>query len=89
MLDFKVGEGRLAARAPVYEVFPAIDESLLIEFHKYFADGAREPLVHREALAVPVAGGAELFELVYDRAAVLLFPLPDLFDELFASKVVT
>ena len=89
MLDFKVGEGRLAARAPVYEVFPAIDESLFIEFHKYFADGTREPLVHREALAVPVAGGAEFFELVYDRAAVLLFPLPDLFDELFASKVVT
>jgi hypothetical protein len=36
-----------------------IDEPFFIEGHKHLAHGAAEALVHRKALAVPVAGGAE------------------------------
>ena len=45
-------------------------------------------LVHGEALARPVAGGAEFLELLDDDAAVLLLPLPDLLQEGFATEVV-
>ena len=51
-------------------------------------DGARISLVHREALVLVVAGAAEPLELLDDRRAVLLPPLPDLLDERLATEIV-
>ena len=87
-LDLEVGEHGLAARAPVDDVVVAIDQPLVVEAHEHLAHRARQPLVHREALARPVAGGAEPLQLADDRAARLLLPLPDALDELLAAEVV-
>ena len=58
-----------------------------MKFYKNFKNGARQTLVHREALARPVAGGAEPLELVDDGAAQLRLPLPDALQELLASHL--
>ena len=59
VLDFDVRDGRIARRAPVRDARALIDQALLVEAHKDFADGAAAALVHREALAVPVERGAK------------------------------
>ena len=79
--DLEVGERRAAAGAPVDDVSPAVDEILPIEPDERFADRAGEPLVHREPFALPVARGAQALQLVQNRAAALLLPLPDPLDE--------
>ena len=78
VLDLEVGQRRVAAGAPVDDVVAAVDQPLVVELDEDLAHRAREPLVHGEALALPVAGGAQALELVDDGAAVLLAPLPDL-----------
>src|SRR5207245_10239732 len=70
-LDLEVGEHRLAARAPVDDVVVAVDQSLVVQAHEHLAHGARQPLVHGEAQARPVAGGTELLELT-DRKSTRL-----------------
>ena len=46
-----------------------------------------EPLVHGEALARPVAGGAEPLQLIDDQAAGLFLPFPDAAHELVAAEL--
>ena len=84
-----VGDRRVVLRAPVDDVLAAVDQSILVQADEHFAHGSREALVHREALAFPVAGGAEGAELLDDHAAVLLPPFPHPLDELLAAEVVT
>ena len=74
---FEIGDGGLAARAPVDHVLAAIDQAFFVEADEGFADGAGEAGIEREALARPVAGGAELDHLPLDGAAGFGFPLPD------------
>ncbi len=86
-LGLLVREGRLAARTPVHEALAPVDEALLVELHEHLAHGARELGGHRELLALPVAGGAQRLELLDDRPAALLPPLPHALDELLAAQV--
>src|SRR5689334_18640198 len=48
-------------------------------------NGARQSLVHREALARPVGRSAQAAKLLDDCAARLVLPFPDRLDEFFAS----
>src|SRR5262249_39063709 len=57
-LDLEVGDRGLENRRPVDQVLAAGDEPLGVEADERLADRPRETLVHREALAGPVAGGA-------------------------------
>ncbi len=82
---FEIGDGGLAVRAPVDHVLAAIDEALFVEADEGFADGAGEAGVEGEALAGPVAGGAELDHLALDGAAGFGFPFPDARFEGFAA----
>ncbi len=77
-----------AARAPVDDVFAPVDEPFVVKLHEHFAHRAGEPFVHGKALAVPVAGGAELLKLVGDGRMVLFFPLPHFLDKRLAAQVV-
>ena len=92
-LDGRVGalevrqHGR-AARAPVDQRLAAVDQPLVVETHEGLAHGVGEAWVHGEALAVPVAGGAEGLELLDDPCARLGLPLPDAVDEGLAPEVV-
>ena len=84
---FQVADRRQAARAPVDNVPPAINQAVFMEAHKNFADRAGEPGVHGEALARPVAALAERDHLARDRAAGFRLPLPDFLLELLAAQV--
>ena len=68
-------------RTPVDDAAALVDEPLVVKLAERLAHGAGAALVHREALVIPIAGGAELFELIDDVGAVELLPRPDLFQK--------
>ncbi len=79
--DFEIGDSGLQHGIPVDQPLAAVDEALIKEPHEHLGHHLREPLVHGEALALPVAGGAEPAHLARDRRARFLFPLPYPLDE--------
>src|SRR4051812_34313403 len=87
-INFEVGERGLVFRTPVDHAGAAVDKAVLIATHEELADGARQMLVHREALARPVNARALAPHLPQNLAAGLLLPLPHALDELFAAEVV-
>src|SRR4029453_407823 len=86
-LHLEVGQHGLAVRAPVDDVVVAVDQPLFPEAHERLPDRARQPGVHREALARPVARGAQASQLANDRAAGLFLPLPGASQEPVAAEV--
>ena len=76
-------------RAPVDHVLAAVDQALFVEADEGFADGAGEAGIQREALAGPVAACADAVHLSDDGAAGLLFPFPDVLEELLAAEVAS
>src|SRR5581483_561605 len=88
VIDFEVGKRGLAARAPVDQAERAVYQPLAIETDENFAHRARKPGIEREALAAPVARGAQTAQLVEDAPAVGFLPLPHPRDEGLAPKVV-
>ena len=87
ILHLGVGNGRVAAGAPVDHAVAAVDEPLVIELHEHLFHGVGAALVEREALAVPVAGRAHFLELFDDAAAVLLFPVPRAHEKALSAEV--
>src|SRR5262249_33558816 len=85
---FFVGQCGVTTRAPVNDALAAVDETLLVQADEHLAYRLRESGIHREALAAPVTGGAELLQLQEDRAAVALLPGPDAFEERLTPKLV-
>jgi len=88
LLDLEVGDGRARPRVPVDEVVVAIDEALVVEVDEDLHDRLHVALVEREALVLVVHGEAQALELLDDRAAVLLAPLPDALDERLAPELL-
>ena len=82
-----VGEGGEGLGVPVDHAHAAVDEPLVVEVDKYLQHALGANLVHGEGGAVPVARGSQLLQLLEDDAAVLLFPLPGIFEELLAGEV--
>ena len=76
-----VGNGGLAVGAPVDDALAAVNQALFIQADKHLAHRLGAALVQSEAFAVPVAGGAELFQLLNNAAAVFLLPLPGAFQK--------
>ena len=87
VLHLVVGEGGAAGRAPFDEILAPVDETALVERDENLAHGPGQAFVEREPLAAPVAGGADLFELLRDDCVMLGLHLPGLFDELLAAQV--
>ena len=81
---FFVRECRQCFRIPVHHAHTAIDESFVVQVAEHLDDAPAAFFVHGEGRAVPVAAGAQLAELFQDDAAVLVCPLPCVFQELFA-----
>ena len=88
VLDLGVGQSRHAVRAPVDDAAALVDQALVIQLAERLAHGARAPLVHREAVAAPVAGRAHLLLLLDDAVAVFLLPRPDALEELLTAEVI-
>ena len=76
MLYLCVRDRGLADRTPVDDTGALVDIALLMQAQEYLLYGLGAALVHGEALSVPVAGGANLLQLIYDGAAILFPPLP-------------
>ena len=87
-LDLLVGERGHEGGTPVDQALAAIDEPLLEELDEGRPHRVRKPFIHREALVLPVAAGAEAAELLDDAPAVLLLPLPGALDEGVATELV-
>ena len=83
----QIGDGGVQARIPVDQPLVLVDQALAVELDEDLAHGAREALVHGEALARPVAGGAKAAQLVDDGGARFLLPFPDAADELLAPQL--
>ncbi len=83
--DLEIGDRGQKLRVPIDEPLVLIDQLFFVELHEDLHDCAGESLVHRKALARPVAGGAESFQLIDDGAAELFFPAPDFFEKFFAA----
>ena len=81
LLNLEVGDRGLEPRVPVDEPLVAIHQPLAVQLHEHLGDRLRQPLVQSEALAAPVARGAEALELADDGAAGFGLPLPNLFQE--------
>ena len=88
VLNLGVGERRAAVGAPVDDAAALIDQALVIELAERLTHGPGAYLVHGEAVALPVAGGAETLLLLDDAVAVLVLPVPDALEELLASQVI-
>ena len=88
VFDLGVAQGGAALRAPVDDAAALVDQALFIQVAEGLAHGAGADLVHREAAAAPVAGGAHGLLLLDDAVAVLLLPAPDALEELVAPEVV-
>ena len=86
--DLLVRQSSARDGAPVHHPFAPVDEAFLEQVDKNAADAFRVVGVHRETLSIPIAGGAELPELLGDDAAVFFFPFPNFFEEPFAAEVV-
>ena len=84
--DLVVTDGGVALRVPVDHSHSPVDPSLLVEIHEGVDDGLGELRLHGEAGAVPVAGSAELAQLLEYDASVLLLPLPGILEELLSGK---
>ena len=79
--DFFVGKHRLRFGVPVGHAQAAVDFSFFIKVNEDVEHGLRQAGFHGEAGALPIAGGAEFFELVEDNAAVFFFPAEGVFQE--------
>src|SRR2546426_2112 len=87
MLHFQIRNRRLAARTPVDDILPAIDQPFFIQPNKNFAHRARKILVHGEILAVPIYGHSQPLHLVKDGATVMPLPFPNALHKLFPAQV--
>ena len=77
LLHLEIGDRGQKLRVPVDQPLVLVDQAVVIERDEHLQHGARQPFVHGEALARPVARRAEPLELVDDGAAALGLPGPD------------
>ena len=89
VFNFVVSQSRMAAGAPVDNVFSFINKSFIIKPDKNLADGFGEILVHGEAFPRPVDRRTKMADLFEDFSAVFLFPSPDFFKKFFTPQIVT
>src|ERR1700728_2885225 len=86
--DFEIADGGKTARAPIDHVTSTINQAVAIEAQKSFEHGAIERGLKGEALARPIARGAQANHLFLDHAAAFGFPFPDAALEFFAAEVL-
>ena len=85
LLHFEIGDRGLELGVPIDEALVLVDQAVAIKLDEHLHHRARQPFVHGEALARPVAGGAEPLELADDGAAGFRLPFPDALDERLAA----
>ena len=87
-LNLGIGYSGLAVGTPVYDSVTAIDKSLIIQVNEYLSYCLAASFIHGEAFALPVAGCAELAELLCNASAVLVLPIPCFLEETFTADIL-
>ena len=87
LLHFEIADRGEQFRVPVDQPLVLVDQPFAMKLDEHLDDGARQALVHGEALARPVAGRAEALQLIDDGAAALFLPLPDAFEEFLPAHL--
>ena len=89
MFYFNIREGCKTTWTPVDDALGAIDKSSIIKALKDCQYRFGETFIHRESLARPINAITKSLHLSEDRSARFGLPLPHLFDECFATEIVT
>ena len=84
---FFVGQRRLGLGVPMDHAQPAVDVPLFVQVYKYLVNAFGTRLVHGKGRAVPVAAGAQLFELFQDDSPVFVGPFPGVLQKGIAGEV--
>ena len=88
VLDLEVGDRGRADGAPVDHAVGAVEVAAPVQLDEHLDHRAGVLVVHREALVLVVERAAELLELVDDRRAGFLAPVPDAPHELLAPELL-
>ncbi len=80
----QVRERGFVLGAPVHDFQIPVYQAVFVKLFERFVDGFYDIRIKCEFLARPVAGSAELAELVFHHFFIFLREFPDLFPELFA-----
>ena len=88
VVELVVGHSCLEVTIPVHQARAAEDQLVAEQTEEALAHRRAAHLVSREALAIPVAGGAHRALLAHDPRLVLVLPLPDPVHEGLAADVV-
>ena len=83
-----IADGGIAGGAPVDHAVAAVDEALIVQALKHQLHRTGAALIEGEALPLPVAAGAELFELADDAPAVLAAPFPGALQKAVTSDLL-
>ncbi len=86
-LHLVVGQSGLGDGVPVDQALAALDQPVLEQAEERLAHGPGADRVHREPLALPVAGAAHRLQLLGDAPLVLVLESLDFGDELLASAL--
>src|SRR5437773_3863177 len=70
VLDFEIRNRRLAAWAPVDDVFAAINQPVFMQPDEHFPYSAGKVFVHGEVFATPIYSSPKTFHLLLDGAAI-------------------
>ena len=82
-----VGQYCFRLRVPVGHAQAPVNAAFFVQIHKNPDYGFRQAVFHRKAGTFPITGSAQAFELIEDDAAVFVFPLKSVFEELIAANV--
>ena len=88
VLHLGVGDGGLAAGAPVHQAVAPVHQALFIQPAEGFPHRPGAAFVHGEAFPAPVAAHAHAPLLVHNASAVLVLPLPSPLQEGFPADAV-
>ena len=89
MLNLDIAQCGVAVYAPVGDTGAFVNQALFKQSAENLANSLGAAFIHSEALTLPVAGNAQMLQLVDNAVAVLLLPFPNAFQELFAAQVIT
>ena len=89
VINLFIWESCLAARTPINQIFASINKSFFVEANENFRNRSGHSFVHCKPLPLPIAGKSHSFQLFYNAAAAVFFPLPNQLDKFFPAQVVT
>ncbi len=89
IINLFIRKGSPVHWAPVDQVFPPIDESIVVEAHKDFLNRFYVLIVHGKTLAIPVARVAHSALLLQNDITIFLHPFPDPLRKCLPAQIVS